>query len=249
MWPLRGGDDIIDDEFMRYFRFVTDILVYWRGMNVSAEVLDKDIAGGAGLVYGAANPKSQANQRFLFDALDGWIGIPIVDFFGRLFAEQGWKPGTVAIYDTVNLFEACCQDYGKMEGRNRKFSLQRTLMLFAVLVHRISNSLEFVRRIRTLRNLVFGSDNEIRLENLSRLLEDTSCIVETGSLARVDGYNTKQLEEERNKRTFLSAHPELEEALFRLEDHTLTRGSVAAFELDAATFGRRSAAFLEVFRG
>ena len=55
------------------------------------------------------------------------------------------------------------------------------------------------------------------------------------------------MEEERNKTTFLSAHPELEEALFRLEDHTLNRGSVAAFELDAATFGRRSAAFLEVF--
>ena len=171
LWPLRGGDDIIDDEFMRYFRFVTDILAYWRRMNVSAEVLDKDIDGGAPLVYGARNPQWEVNQRFLFDAFDRWIGIPIVDFFGSLFAAQGWKPGTVAIYDSVNLFEACCRDYGKMEGRNRKFSLPRTLMLFAVLVHRVSNSSDFVPRIRTVRNLVFGSDNEIRLENFA----DAAC--------------------------------------------------------------------------
>ena len=71
----------------------------------------------------------------------------------RLFTEQGWKPGTVAIYDSVNLFEACCRDYGKMEGRNRKFSLPRTLMLFAVLVHRVSNSSDFRRRIRTILGL------------------------------------------------------------------------------------------------
>ena len=75
LWPLRGGDDIIDDEFMRYFRFVTDTLAYWRAMNVSAEVLDKDMDGGAPLVYGARNPKWEANQRFLFDAFDRWIDV------------------------------------------------------------------------------------------------------------------------------------------------------------------------------
>jgi hypothetical protein len=247
LWPLRGGDDVIDDEFMRYFRFVTDVLAYWGAMNVSAEALDKDIDGGAALVYGARNPKWEDNQRFFFDAFDRWMGVPIADFFGSLFTEQSWKLGAVAIYDSVNLFEACCRDYGKMEGRNRKFSLPRTLMLFAVLVHRISGTSHFSQRIRAVRNLVFGSDNEIRVENFPTLLADTADIVETGSLATVNGYNGKQVEEERNKTTFLSAHPELEEALYRLEDHGLNRGSVAAFELDAATFERRAAAFLEVF--
>jgi hypothetical protein len=50
LWPLQGGDDIIDNEFMRYFWFVTDILAHWRAMNLSAEVLNKDIDGGAPLV-------------------------------------------------------------------------------------------------------------------------------------------------------------------------------------------------------
>ena len=247
LWPLRGGTDVIDDEFMRYFRFVTDVLAYRSRMNVSADALDKDIDDGAALVYGANNPNWEANQRFLFDAFDGWIGISIPQSFGGMFTEQGWKPGAVAIYDSVNLFDACCRDYGKMEGRNRKFSLPRALMLFAVLVHRISDTENFFRRVRTVRNLVFGSENEIRLENFPTLLADTSDIVEKGGLATVAGYNGKQVEEERNKTAFLKEHPELEEALFRLEDHPLNRGSVAAFELDAATFARRAAAFLEVF--
>jgi hypothetical protein len=67
LWPLRGGNDVVDDEFTRYFRFVTDVLAYWRAMNVSAEVMDKDIDSGAALVYGARNPKWETNQRFLFD--------------------------------------------------------------------------------------------------------------------------------------------------------------------------------------
>jgi hypothetical protein len=247
LWPLRGGNDVIDDEFMRYFRFVTDVLVYRRAMNVSSEVLDQDISDGAALVYGAHNPKWEANQRFLFDAFDHGISDDIAQFLSGLFTDQGWKPGAVAIYDSVNLFEACCKDYGKMEWRNRKFSLPRTLLLFAVLVHRISGTPDFPRRIRTIRNLVFGSENETRLENFPTLLADTSHIVEKGGLDSVTGYNAKQVEEERNKTAFLKEHPELEEALFRLEDHSFNRGCVAAFELDAATFARRAAAFFEVF--
>ena len=34
LWPLRGDDDIIDDEFMRYFRYVTDILIQWTGLKL-----------------------------------------------------------------------------------------------------------------------------------------------------------------------------------------------------------------------
>jgi hypothetical protein len=246
-WPLKGDGYVIDDEFMHYFWFVTDVLAHKTGIEVSPENLERNVDNSAAFVYGGSNPEWEANQRFLFDALDCWIDVPIVGLFDNLFTEQGGKAGTVAIYDSVNLFEACCKDYGKVEGRNRKFSLPRTLMLFAVLMHRISRSSDFARRARTVRNLVFASDNEVRLDKLTSLLKDTSDIVESGSLATVDAYNSKQVEEERNKTVFLSAHPELEDALFRLEDHTLNRGSVAAFALDASTFERRAATFLEVF--
>ena len=232
LWPLRGDDDVIDDEFMRYLRFVTDVLIHRSAMKIPPDVLDKDIDRGAAVVYGGENPDSDSNRRFLFDALDCWAGTEIGLFFEGVFTKEGWQPGKVAIYDSVNLFNACCEQYGIMDGRSRRFSLPRTLMLYAVLVHRIQRTQDFSRRIRTLRNLVFASDNEIRLESFPTLLASTSALMKTGSLSMVEGYNRKQVDEEIAKASFLSAHAEFEEALFRLEDHSLTRGCAAAFELD-----------------
>ena len=45
----------------------------------------------------------------------------------------------------------------------------------------------------------------------------------------------------------LATAPALERSLFRLEDHSLLRGCVAAFDLDVATFEPRAGAFHELF--
>ena len=57
-----------------------------------------------------------------------------------------------------------------------------------------------------MRNLIFASENEIRLEELPRLLEVTCDIVVSGSLLNVVGYNSTQVKEESSKIHFLSAH-------------------------------------------
>ncbi len=31
LWPMRGDDDLIDDEFMRYFDFVTEVCAWLQG--------------------------------------------------------------------------------------------------------------------------------------------------------------------------------------------------------------------------
>lgn len=247
LWDLRGDGDVIDDEFMRYFRFVTDALAFWRGAAGSGPVPAKDIDAGATSVYGSGCASWKENQRFLFDALDCWPEREIPALFQGLFTEAEWKVGAVAIYDTVDLFEACCRHYGAMEGRARKFSLPRTLLLFGVVIHRVYRTAESARRIRTLRNLVFGSDNEVRLENFPELLADVEKVITTGDVDGVGGFNSRQAQEEKRKAEFLSRHPELEETLFRLEDHDLLRGTVAAFDLDAATLPRRATAFHEIF--
>ncbi len=64
-----------------------------------------------------------------------------------------------------------------------------------------------------------------------------------GSLDEINGFNRAQADDEQAKRVFLRAHPDLATVLFRLEDHPLLRGSLQAFDLDAATFARRAAAF------
>ncbi len=98
-----------------------------------------------------------------------------------------------------------------------------------------------------MRNLIFNSEDQIRLENLPGLLEDTQELIVSGNLTKEGAYNQKQVDEELKKANFISSHPELQKILFRLEDHTLIRGCVAAFELDATTFEQRVAVFCEVF--
>lgn len=247
LWPLRGDDDIIDDEFMRLFRFITDILIYLTHLYIPKGIMEKDIDLGSQLVYGKDNPNAKANQRYLFDALDCWVNIDVNALFKNAFTEQGYRQGAVAIFDSVDIFSACCKDYGIMEGRNRRFSLQRMLLLFAVLEHQMCNAENFTQRIRNVRNLIFGSENEIRLENFPRLLEDTREVMRSGDLRKVEAYNKKQIDEELSKAAFLSSHPELQEVLYGLEDHTLTRGCISVFEFDSQTFSRRAALFHKVF--
>ena len=71
----------------------------------------------------------------------------------------------MAIFDKqVDLFGACCEKYGIMAGKNRCFSLPRTLVLFAVIefIITIQNAEDFAQLVRTVRNFVFASDDQIR---------------------------------------------------------------------------------------
>ena len=69
-WRRRtdGGTliDSIDSQFMRYFRFVTDVLCFEQG--IPTEGNDIDLAGK---VFGDEQ-ETMDNVRFLFDAIDCW---------------------------------------------------------------------------------------------------------------------------------------------------------------------------------
>jgi hypothetical protein len=264
LWPLRGDDNIIDQEFLRLFRFLTDIIISRNGLPIKPDVFDNDIDLWAKGVYGISNLKDPlAAQRYLFDALDrlraAFLSFKsreeIDNWFNAIFTEKGYRPGAVAIFDKdVNLLSACCEKYGLMAGKARHFTLQRTLLLFAVLEYLmpITKPENFNQRLRTARNLIFASTNEIRVDNFPALLYETADLIHNGDLAKVQTYNTRQIDEERRKADFLARNPDhsgLRETLQRLEDHDLLRGCLAAFDLnvDALTFVRRAQLFHEVF--
>jgi hypothetical protein len=94
-----------------------------------------------------------------------------------------------------------------------------------------------------LRNLIEASESELRPHRLPALVADVQRIVADGSLDEINGFNRAQADDEQAKWAFLGAHPDLAAVLFRLEDHPLLRGSLQAFDLDAATFAHRAAAF------
>lgn len=237
LFPYRGDNNIIDDEFMRYFFFVSDLLWYQQQDGLP----ERDEFKLAKILYGQDNPYSRDNLKFLMDSFDCWCGFDINAFFETTFSSRQYEHNKTKIYqDEVNIFKQCCDNYRQYVNRNRKFSLNNTLLLFAVVVylqnkHDILKE-DFQRRIRIIRNLIWNSQFEIRADgqrnNMPKLLAETREVILRGIIPQEGAYNQKQKEEERAKQKWLDQNPQYIDELFHLEDHDLLQGCIAVVGLD-----------------
>ena len=266
LWPYRGDDNLIDDEFMRYFRFVSDLCVWRSGAATDARV-PADLL--AEQVYGRDNPKSADHLEFLFQAFEVWKQQPgeqvenyiRTEFEFLLTATPGGAspplvlfnafPRAAGVDSPVDLFAACCRWYGE-----KTWTLAHSLLLYAVLLHRTrgqrENTAPFPLQLRVLRNLIEASSgNEIRAESMPRLLAEVERIIVDGTLQGITAFNQAQLANENDKAALLAAAPGLRTAVNRLEDHRLLRGGLAAFDLgvgvDPARFQQRADGFHVLF--
>lgn len=252
LWRLRGDDNVIDDEFMRYLEFVTEICEWRDGRTDGA---GQRLGLRTQAIFGDANPRREAHLGFLFQALDAWEGNS--ETCDSFFCDAGaahMDESRVPLFfrnsgdseEPWSLFEACCRSYGEARGRTRSFSLGQSLVLYAVLLHLIEDTPDFPRRIRILRNLVEASVDELRPERMPKILADVHCIIRDGATEEVASLNQAQAEDETRKLAFLASNPELRRAVFDLEDHEFLRGSICAFELDPAAFEARAASFRQL---
>jgi Protein of unknown function DUF262 len=251
MWSFHGGDNIVDDEFIRFIDYITEICRLRDGKTDPGRLGPRATA-----VFGPSNPRADEHLAFLFRAFDVWRdGQDVHETFENVFSlavpgQDGYDPDKVALFGpgNVNLFEQCCRLFdGEREGR-RAFTLQESLLLYAVLLHRINGTEDFKRRVRVLRNLLAASGpDEVRSQNMPGLLTDVEAIIVDGDLAPVSKLSRNQVINEQAKAACLDAHPELTLALYRLEDHPLLRGTLAVFELDARHFASRADAFEAAF--
>ncbi|MBY5482233.1 DUF262 domain-containing protein [Rhizobium leguminosarum] len=264
IWPFRGAKDNADEEFLRLFRLITDITIWRNGLD--ARPADEDLEATAKAIYGGPEIEvTLAAQNSLFSVLDGLhaefaFATTMADvdkWFRTLFANAEHRAGTVTIFGDVNLLDDCCRSYGLSQGRNRAFSLPRTLLLHAVIEYIVTDSRpsrdEIKERMRCLRNVIFASQNEIRVEIFRALLDEVSDYIVSGDLAALKSFNRAQVEEEVAKASFLLANRsvELSESMYRLEDHDLLRGNLAMFDLnvDERVFIQRARAFEAIFAG
>ena len=67
---LRGGDDLVDDEFLRYIEFITEVCEWREGRTDGA---GQRLGSRTRKVFGIENPHREAHLEFLFDALDIWV--------------------------------------------------------------------------------------------------------------------------------------------------------------------------------
>ena len=244
LWPFRGGDNLVDDEFIRYIAFITEICEFREGLITSDRLGPR-----AQAMFGEGKPRAGEHLDFLFGAFDKWQS---TGHIGRIFSEifSASLPGEEQ-YDVekvvpfgstsagTNLFELCLR---------RFLTLQQTLLMYAFLLHLIEDTEDFPRRLRVLRNLIVASEDEVRRPNMPALVNDVERIIVDGDIDAVTSFSGNQIEDERRKKSFLDASPELADALFRLEDHPILRGTLSAFEFDSSTFRRRAEAFETAFR-
>jgi hypothetical protein len=242
LWPFHGGDNIVDDELIRYIGFITELCELREGRVVSGGVGPR-----ARAVFGDKNERADEHIAFLFDAFDQWQGHERVSrafstvLSTSLPGEQGYDPEKVVLFGatSVNLFEQCLHD--------RAFTLQQSLLLYAFLLHLIEGTEDFPRRLRMLRNLIAASEDEVRRQSMPALVSDIEAIIVDGDLDAVTRFSSNQVEDERRKLSFLDKSPELADALFRLEDHPILRGTLTAFEFSSDTFRQRAGAFEAAF--
>ena len=228
LWECRDANNIIDDQFMRYYRFITEMICYQN----EVEILKNDI-DLAKNVYGLQNPNAKINLENLFKSFECWKNIEIKNYFDSIFSKEEFKENMVCLFSSEsNLFFQCCAYYGIEEGVRRKFSLNNTLLLYAVVQYLINSpqvtDKQFIERIRIIRNLVLNSDSEIRETRLPALLNDTRNIIINGEInTKSLGYNELQKQEEIDKIDWRKNNLLLINTVNKLEDHFLLQGTIA----------------------
>lgn len=247
LWQYRGEDNITDDEFLRYFRFICDIICYKQGGTSQGKSQDEfDLLK---MYFSRTSENVMENIALLEEYFDIWcpnnLGTNPSEFLTKFIALEH-KPGMVMFENNPDLFHDCLRDYADIIGnRNRKFPLNRIIMLYAFVVYLINKSTvdedSFRRRLRIVHNLVRNSEDEIS-DSESRtagnrmpaILRQVDSIITTGIIndAESSNFNSYQLSEETLKQEWLAANSDKAEALFKVEDTDLLKGQIAILGLE-----------------
>lgn len=271
-WGYRGDNKLIDEELMRYLRFLMEVRAWHRGYEVQTKLGDlQALMRLSNLLLGRAASNAPEDLAWIIQALDIWLDgdtsgsrkpKAIAALFSKLFT-RGASTTTTPLKvfnfrdfgDTpvgVDLFHACCALYG-----TRNWKLPHTVLFYGVLRGLMANLAltDLQPRLRLLRNLIEGSEDEIRADdtrnNMPALLSEVQILMDNRPLAAVKTFNQVQVRNELSKRALVAQHPSLLETLNHLEDHELLRGGLTVFDLaptqDADTFTQRAEQFFKLF--
>ena len=240
-FPYRNQDDIVDNEFMKYFFYVSHILCYEQGIKKSNDEFEL-----IKLIY-SDSPNAVANRNYLEDAFDCWYRVmkdygSIDNFFAKYLSGFTYEKGKVTTFksvyeyfDTQNFFHACV----KLYQVNNNFSYSDFLFLYGIITYLINKDAikedEFIDRLRTLRNLIWNSNSgEIRGD--ADYMKDLLCEVKDLMLAGVINkelshkFNGIQIDEEIEKK---EKKQEIDiENLHKFEDHPLIYGYASGLGYD-----------------
>lgn len=243
LWNYRM-DELTDDGFLRYFRFICDVIYYLDDDTPVGK--DTDVFYLANRNFSKSCTNALRNAKLLESYFDCWVELEkeygISQFFDDTFSRTH-RQGSIIVDERymLNLLQDCLWNYG--EGR--QFSLQRFILLFAVvqyLLHYDDISRDdFIRRIRVINNLVNNSEDDISNSTtrssgnrMPAVIREVEYVITNGCLRDTDekSFNTYQMMEEEEKIEFVDEQPELAETLYRAEDHDLLYGQISILGLE-----------------
>lgn len=260
LWNYRNSgagdaeDNIIDDEFLRYFKFVCDIICYRNGK--SPQGYSSDVFDLLRLYFSAEDESTSANITTLESFFDCWCninGYSNPTEFLESFMSYTHEPGKIIVDSRykVDIFEDCIHSYADKTGRTRQFPLNRIVLLYAITVYLQHQSeiaySDFVRRIRIVNNLIQNSEDEVsdRLDRnrIPAIIQAVDAIILTGAIddSIENNFNVNQIQEEKEKAEFLANNPARADEVFELEDHDMLKGQIGIVGLDNLSFGLRFA--------
>ena len=258
LWPYRDSgtrkgsyDEVIDDEFLRYIHFISDMICYKNGcleISDDFEIIEK--------LFSQKCENAEENILFMERWFDLWllrnpnsedkVKLDICDFFDSFVSKDTHQPDKILIErrddtdTTPDLFSECCRNYGRKNGLRPMFPLGRSLLLYSFLLYLDNKDTitetDFRRRLRVVNNLVKNSQNTLRSDYMKELLLQVDKIVLTGVVEQVEEgkarFQSKQIEEEAEKLIWTAQHPDMAETLFKLEDHKFLNGHIGVIGLD-----------------
>lgn len=258
LWKYRSSgsndadDNIIDDEFLRYFKFVCDIICYRNGQ--SPQGYSSDIFDLLHLYFSADEEKAVANIATLEAFFDCWCKINGYDNpteFLESFMSYTHACGKIVVDSRykIDVFEDCLHFYSDKSGRIRQFPLNRIVLLYAITIYlqhqnEVTYS-DFVRRIRIVNNLIQNSEDEVSdrqdRNRIPAILQAVDAIVLTGVIddSIEINFNVNQIQEEKKKIEFLTQNPDCTDEVFELEDHNMLKGQIGIIGLDNLSLGSR----------
>ena len=246
LWPLHDESGIVDNEFVKYFRFLCDVIRFKNGQLRG----DEDLFDLSEQMFGTDNQHALDNVQWIEKGFDCWRGVDIPELFDKYLSTGSYEAGKCVINGykmsdgsiTTNMFEVCCRDYGEWSSKhNRKFPIGRSILLYAFVFYLMNKDLvsesDFSRRLRMIVNLVKVSEFELREreDSVKRIFAQIEQIILTGDVDcsnDAGGFNLNQRIEEHDKVIWLAMHPTDAEAMFKLEDHPLMWGAIRSVGIE-----------------
>lgn len=258
LWEYRNSgsgssdDNIIDDEFLRYFKFICDVICYRQ--NESPLDRSNDEFDLLQQYFSAKCPDAIKNIETMERFFDCWCNIPGYDFptdFLKSFMANKHESGKILVENrfNLNIFEDCLHAYSDKTGCIRRFPLNRIVLLYPITtylqnVDKVTEA-DFRRRIRIVNNLIRNSEDEVSdrtdRNRMPAILVEADAIIMNGAIddSIENNFNVSQLSEEKEKITFIDANPAMQETMFELEYHFLLNGQISIVGLENLAYTKR----------